>query len=127
MKGMRAGFYVTTALAADVVRDWTYAGWVPAVVDLDAAELRPGGRVLVRALAAVSDALSLPRADEASSLATSLRSVPGGTVLVWPGGSEFADAHPAAWSRVADALAARVAVQPPMAVVLAAAPRAPRD
>lgn len=112
------GFYTTKAEAASVAGDWRLAGWTPKVLQLP-EEL--GNDVRRTVLAELGRALGVGELATAAALSTALGGVAASTVLVWARGQAFADAQPAVWKAIGDALEARAKGGHAFAVVLAGA------
>ena len=62
-----------------------------------------------------------------AALSEALGRVGASTVLVWARGQEFADAEPAVWKAVGDALEKRAKAKPDFAVVLAGADKKSKE
>ncbi|NLE17938.1 MAG: hypothetical protein GX632_05275 [Propioniciclava sp.] len=118
------GFYTTKAEAASVAGDWRLGGWTPKVLQLPEDLGRDARRTV---LAELGLALGLGELASPAALSEALGRVGASTVLVWARGQEFADAEPAVWKAVGDALEKRAKAKPDFAVVLAGADKKSKE
>ena len=111
------GLYTTAAPPDAVAADWRLAGWSPRILRVDLVDHEDAKRQVIRAVGA---SLGFPASYGANldALWDGLRDVPGSTVLIWVGGSKFADAHPGVWDAVGATLVERTRSRSPFAVVL---------
>lgn len=114
------GFYTTKAAVDAVAGDWRLAGWAPRIVW---CEVEDRGDATKSAVSAISAALGEPAGFGMSvdSLTATLARISEPTVLIWVGGSAFADAHPKAWDAVSGTLTKWTAAGGKFAVVLSGA------
>lgn len=117
------GFYTTNAEAASVAGDWRLGGWTPKVLKLP-DDL---GNVRRTVLAELGLALGVGELDTPAALEQALTRLGASTVLVWARGQAFADAQPAIWKAIGDALVKRASVGPDFAVVLAGADKRSKE
>lgn len=110
------GFYTTKAAGDAVAGDWRLAGWTPRIVRITVDE----GNVTKAAISAIVAAVGAPQefGVRLETLGTALDSLNNPTVLIWVGGSAFADAHPRSWEPLSAALTKRTTAGSPFAVVL---------
>lgn len=118
------GFYTTKAEAASVAGDWRLGGWTPKVLQLP-EDL--GKDVRRTVLAELGRALGVGELASPAALGPALAGLGASTVLVWARGQAFADAEPATWKAIGDALEKRATTGPDFAVVLAGADKKSKE
>ena len=118
------GFYTTKAEAASVAGDWRLGGWTPKVLQLP-EDL--GKDVRRTVLAELGRALGVGDLATPDALGPALAGLGASTVLVWARGQAFADAEPAIWKGIGDALEKRARTSPDFAVVLAGADKKSKE